>query len=67
MDRWIDRFRTYQDITELDRTIVVSLIERIMVYRDHRVEIVYRWYDEYQWYLDLLLKAQEMPLEKEAM
>ena len=65
--RWIDRFRTYQDITELDRTIVVSLIERIMVYRDHRVEIVYRWYDEYQWYLDLLLKAQEMPLEKEAM
>ena len=65
--RWIDRFRTYQDITELDRTIVVSLIERIMVYQDHRVEIVYRWYDEYQWYLDLLLKAQEMPLEKEAM
>lgn len=46
---------------------MVSLIERILVYRDHRVEIVYRWYDEYQWYLDLLIKAQEMPPEKEAM
>ncbi len=65
--QWIDRFRSYQNITELDRTIVVSLIERILVYRDRRVEIVYRWYDEYQWYLDLLLKAQEMPPEREAM
>lgn len=65
--KWIDRFRRYQNITELDRTIVVSLIERILVYRDHRVEIVYRWKDEYRWYLDLLIKAQEMPPEKEAM
>lgn len=65
--KWMDRFRSYQNITELDRTIVVSLIERILVFRDHRIEIVYRWYDEYQWYLDLLIKAQEMPPEKEAM
>jgi len=64
---WTERFRRCQNITELDRTIVVTLIERILVFRDHRVEIVYRWYDEYQWFLDLLAKAQEMPPEKEVI
>lgn len=63
--KWMNRFIKYQNITELDRIIVVSLIERILVYQNHRVEIVYRWYDEYRWYLDLLLRAQEMPPEKE--
>lgn len=62
---WMEQFRKHQNIETLDRTIIVSLIERIMVFRNHRVEIVYRWHNEFQWCLDLLAQAN-LP-EKEAV
>ncbi len=63
---WIEQFRRHQGITALDRAIVVSLIERIMVYREHRVEIVFRWSDEYRQTLELLLLAQQLRSGQEA-
>ena len=33
---WIDRFRKYRNITELERSAVVTLIERVLIYREHR-------------------------------
>lgn len=59
---WIDQFRKYQNLTMLDRAVVVSLIERILIYKDKQVEIVYNWQDEYQWLTGLLLQAQNMAL-----
>lgn len=59
---WIDQFRKYQNLTMLDRAVVVSLIERILIYKDKQVEIVYNWQDEYQWLSGLLLQAQNMAL-----
>ncbi len=64
---WFEQFRKHQGITTLDRCIVVSLIERIMVYRDHRVEVVFRWHDEFQYYLELLAQAQGLPSEREVV
>ena len=63
---WMERIRSCRNITDLDRTIVVSLIERILVYRDYRVEIVYRWHNEFQWYTELLQAQKSVP-EKEAI
>ena len=63
---WMEQFRRCRNITDLDRTIVVSLIERILVYRDYRVEIVYRWYNEFQWQMELLQAQKALP-EKEAV
>ncbi len=64
---WIEQFRKHQGITELDRSIVVSLIERILIYREHRVEVVFCWHDEYQHYLDLLAQAQGLHPGREAV
>ena len=64
---WMAQFRKHQNITSLDRTIVVSLIERILIFRERRVEIVYRWYNEFQWLFDLLIQAQEMLPGREAV
>ena len=60
-------FRRHRNIEALDRAIVVSLIERILIFRDRRVEIVYRWHNEFQWQADLLAKAQQTLPEKEAI
>ena len=65
--KWMNQFRKYQNITALDRTIVVSLIEHILIYREHRVEIVYRWYNEFQQCMDLLTQAQELLSGREAV
>ena len=55
---WTDNFKRYRNLTELDRTAVVSMIDRIMVYEDNTVEIVYRWQDEFEWQMDIVRQAQ---------
>ena len=47
-DSWIEQFKKRLSIPELDRALAVFLIDRIFVYRDKRVEIVYSWKDEYK-------------------
>ncbi len=51
---WMEQFKKYRNITQLDRVIVVSLIDRIYIYRDKRVEIAYNWQDEFQWLAGVL-------------
>ena len=64
---WIEEFRRYQNIEVLDRSIVVRLIERILIFRDRRVDIVYRWQNEFQWQTELLLRAQGQLPGREAV
>lgn len=61
---WMEQFRKRRNIVALDREIVVSLIERILIYKDRRVEIVYRWQDEFQYQADLLLQAQSLSVKE---
>lgn len=56
---WMEQFKKRQNLTALDRNIVVSLIERVMVYSDHRIEVTYRWQDEFAWQMDILRRVQE--------
>ena len=64
---WVQQFRKHQNITSLDRTIAVTLIDRILIYREHRVEITFRWQNEYQWALELLAQAEHLLPGTEAM
>lgn len=57
---WMEQFKSRQNIVAIDREIVVSLIERILIFKDRRVEIVYRWQDEFQYQADLLMQAQSL-------
>ena len=52
---WTDNFKRYCNLTELDRTAVVSMI---MVYEGNTVEIVYRRQDEFAWQMDIVRQAQ---------
>ncbi len=55
---WIEQFKQYRNLTELDREVVVTLIDHILIHEDKTVEIVYRWQDEYAWQMDILKQAQ---------
>ena len=43
---WIDLFRQYENITELQRAVVVNLIERIVIYDAKHIEVVFRYRDQ---------------------
>ena len=57
---WVQQFRKHQNITSLDRSIAVTLVDRILIYREHRVEITFRWQNEYKWALELLAQAEHL-------
>lgn len=54
---WVGQFRKHENLTELDRSVVVSLIDEIAVHADKQVEIKYRWQDEFAWQLDVLKRT----------
>jgi len=39
---WIEQFRQYENVTELTRSMVIHLIERINIFEDSNIEIVFR-------------------------
>lgn len=55
---WITQFRKHQNITELERSIAVALIDRILIYKDNRVEVHFRFEDEFAWQMDILRRSQ---------
>ena len=55
---WMMRFRKHQNITELERSIAVALIDRILIYKDNRVEVHFRFEDEFAWQMDILRRLQ---------
>jgi len=61
---WMKQFKERRELAALDRVAVVTLIDRILIYRDKRVEIVYHWQDELQWVTGVLTEAQGVFPEK---
>lgn len=43
---WVEQYLKYQDITELSREAVVSLVDKVLVYEDKRILIIFNYKDE---------------------
>ena len=55
---WVTLFKQYENIEELNRRVLMALVDRIMIYEDHAIEIVFtveRCVDEYQQTLEYVL------------
>lgn len=49
MDKtWIGQFAKFKNITELSREVVVTLIDRINIFEDKRIEIIFNFHDEFE-------------------
>ncbi len=55
---WMEVFKKHRNITALDRSLVAALVDRILIYKDNRVEVKFRWQDEFMWQMDILRRAQ---------
>ena len=45
---WMEIFKKYKNITEIDRRTVVELLDKVVVYEDKRIEVYFRYSDEYE-------------------
>ena len=57
---WIEDFKYYQNITQLDRKAVVTLIDKIIVYGKDRLEICFKYADEIQEMTEAAQNIREM-------
>lgn len=64
---WITHFQQYGSFETLDRTTAVRLIDRILVYEGGRIEIVFRYQDEYLAAMKYLAMHQESDAYREAV
>ena len=52
--RWLDEFRENMEIEKLDRMLLISLIDKILVYEGKIVEIVFKYRNEMAKAVDLI-------------
>jgi len=45
---WLDNFKIYQNITSINRTVIITMVDKIVIYEDKKVEIYFKYQDEYQ-------------------
>ncbi len=45
---WVTLFKQYENIEELNRRVLMSLVDRILIYENHAIEIVFKYKDEYE-------------------
>lgn len=62
---WLAQFREYENISEVTRSILVSLVERIKVFENSEIEVVFRHKDQFT---DILtfLEAQKTHTHSES-
>ena len=62
---WIEQFKKYRHLTELDRECIVHLIEKILIYDGKRIEVCFRYKDELENALQYIERFEDvLPAEE---
>ena len=56
---WVTLFKQYENIEELNRRVLMSLVDRILIYENHVIEIIFKYKDEYQQTLEYVLSYSD--------
>lgn len=56
---WVALFREYENIEELNRRVLMALVDKILIYEGHVVEVLFQYGDEYQRALEVAEKMAE--------
>ena len=43
---WLNQFKEYENISDITRRVIVSLVERILVFEGNEIEVVFRYKDQ---------------------
>ena len=43
---WVALFREYENLEELNRRVLMALVDKILIFENHAVEVVFKYGDE---------------------
>lgn len=58
---WLSQFREYENVSEISRILIVSLIERINISEDSEIEVVFRYKDQFADIMEFLKEQPKLP------
>lgn len=61
---WLAQFREYSNISEMSRKVVVNLIERINIFENQEVEVVFKQKDQFADIVAFLETQKKVPKER---
>ena len=59
---WVQVFAQYENVQELDRRLLLALVDKILIYEDKKVEIVFRYRDEFARAMETAKNYKDCPL-----
>lgn len=59
---WVQVFAQYENAQELDRRLLAALVDKVLIYEDKRVEIVFRYKDEFARAMEAAKGYEDCPL-----
>ena len=59
---WVQVFAQYENVQELDRRLLLALVDKILIYEDKKVEIVFRYRDEFARAMEIAKNYKDRPL-----
>ena len=62
---WVENFLEYKNIKELSRQVIDELIDEIYVYEDGRIQIKFRYEEEYKEAIEYVMKMKKLAIYKE--
>ena len=57
---WIEHFKKFSNITELDRNAVIQLIQSVKIFEKKQIEITFRYQSEYEETMKMLKTKKEV-------
>lgn len=55
----MDSFLKYREITELSRDIVITLIDKIYIYEDKRIDVQFNFRNEFESLKDFIMSMRQ--------
>lgn len=57
---WVALFREYENLEELNRRVLMALVDKILVYENHAVEVVFKYGDEIKSAFNYVKKYEDL-------
>ena len=55
---WLEQFERFKNVNKITREVIVSLVEKIYIYEENKVEVVFNYRDEFRGIVNFLEKHQ---------
>lgn len=57
---WVTLFKSYENIDTLNRRVLMSLVDKVLIYENHALEVVFKYADEYKQTMEYILSIEEV-------